>query len=186
MALSITCPACRAPLRVREDLAGKQTTCPRCSASVLVSAEEPVDVEPADVDPAPPPTVEPADEPSVPTKTCPACGEQIPSTARKCRFCRTWVEDEEDEDQLGRTYFKKCPRCGAGGAERVVFTFWGSFYGPALFSHVRCPDCGYTYNGRTGRSNLLPAVVFVTIPLLLIVAIIGGLVLILVRAMAAG
>jgi predicted RNA-binding Zn-ribbon protein involved in translation (DUF1610 family) len=185
MALNITCPACRATLRVREDLAGTQMTCPRCSASVPVGAVEPLDVEPADEAPAPPLTVEAVEEPSVPTKPCPACGKQIAYTARKCRFCRTWVEDEEDEDQLGRTYFKKCPRCGAGGAQRVVFTFWGSFYGPALFTHVRCPDCGYAYNGRTGRSNLLPAVVFVTIPLLLIVGIIVGLILILVRAMAA-
>jgi rubredoxin len=69
-----------------------------------------------------------------------------------------------------------CPRCGARGAERVVFTFWGSFYGPALFTHVQCPKCYYKYNGKTGKSNRIPAILFVSIPLILILAIIGGVV----------
>jgi hypothetical protein len=55
----------------------------------------------------------------------------------------------------------------------VAFTWWGSVYGPAMFCHVRCRDCGYAYNGRTGRSNLIPAVIFVTIPAVLILLILG-------------
>jgi len=61
------------------------------------------------------------------------------------------------------------------GAERVTWTPWGSFYGPALFTHVRCRECGYGYNGRTGRSNLVPAIFMVAIPLVLIIAIVVGL-----------
>jgi hypothetical protein len=63
------------------------------------------------------------------------------------------------------------------GAERVVFTFWGSFYGPALLCHVRCPDCHTAYNGRSGRSNLLGILLFVSIPLLGILAVIAALAL---------
>jgi predicted RNA-binding Zn-ribbon protein involved in translation (DUF1610 family) len=181
MALSIVCPACRTMLRVPEDHAGQHTTCPRCSASVPVRAEEPATVEPADAaDPAGSPSGQPA---GVPTKACPSCGQQVVYSARKCRYCRKWIEDEDD-DELGRSYYRPCPRCGAGGAKRVIFTFWGSFYGPALLTHVRCPGCGCAYNGRTGRSNLPWAIGFVTVPLLLILALIGGVIVIIVKTMS--
>jgi predicted RNA-binding Zn-ribbon protein involved in translation (DUF1610 family) len=183
MALSVTCPNCRSTLHVRDEYAGQQMKCPRCSASVHVSEEQPIPVE----------AVEPAsaatgDEPARPgpMKVCPSCGREIAAGARKCRFCRTWLDEEDDEydsDRPGSSY-RPCPRCGAVGAERVLFTFWGSFYGPALFTHVRCPECGYAYNGRTGRSNLLPAAIFVSVPLVLILAILAGLVLIVARAMS--
>jgi hypothetical protein len=184
MVLSVNCPNCRATLRVRDEYAGQQMTCPRCSASVHVSEQQPLPVEA--VDPAVPPTpAEPA--PAGPTKPCPVCGREIAVAARKCRFCRTWLDgadgDYDDDDRPASSY-KPCPRCGAAGAERVLFTFWGSFYGPALFTHVRCPECGYAYNGRTGRSNLLPAAVFVSVPLILILAILAGLAVILVKAMS--
>ena len=55
----------------------------------------------------------------------------------------------------------------------MKWTPWGSYYGPALFTHVRCPECGYTYNGRTGHSNLIPIIIFVTIPVLGIAGLIG-------------
>ena len=176
MPLTITCPSCRACLRVQDSTSGQSMLCPRCGGTVPVPDEEPLTVLPAD-DEAPPRA--PA-EPAGPTKLCPACHREIPRAARKCRYCRDWVE-EEDEDAPAR--YKPCPRCGATGAERVVFTFWGSFYGPALFSHVRCPDCGYAYNGRTGRSNLVPAIIFVTVPLVLILLILGGLITLLVVTM---
>ena len=67
-----------------------------------------------------------------------------------------------------------CPKCGAEGAKRVKYTFWGSFYGPRIFSHVRCPECGATYNGKTGGSNIIPAIGCVTLPLLGILFIVGA------------
>jgi predicted RNA-binding Zn-ribbon protein involved in translation (DUF1610 family) len=181
MPLTIICPACRANLHVREEQAGEPMKCPRCSADVPVRAEQPLTVEPVDVLPASPPA--PGGRIG-PTKPCPACGQQIALSARKCRYCRTWVDQDEDDDELGRSYYRPCPRCGSGGAERVLFTFWGSFYGPALLTHVRCPQCGYAYNGRTGRSNLLWAILCVLIPLVLILAIIGGVVAIIFQTMS--
>jgi len=110
------------------------------------------------------------------TVPCPHCGKQILEQARKCRHCLRWLDDEkEDAAEDWSSEYKPCPRCGARGASRVIFTFWGSFYGPALFTHVRCPKCRYAYNGKTGRSNTLKAILFVSIPLLLILTIIGGL-----------
>jgi len=87
-------------------------------------------------------------------------------------------EEEEEEDDRGRggkKAFKPCPRCGSGGAKRVLWTAWGSFYGPAMFNHVRCPECGYKYNGRSGRSNMIPAIIFVAVPLIGILGILGGI-----------
>ena len=65
----------------------------------------------------------------------------------------------------------------------MLFTPWGSFYGPALFNHVRCPECRYAYNGRTGRSNLIPAIIFVTIPALIIAGLLGFIAVVLYKAM---
>ena len=184
MPLNITCPGCRANLRVREEYAGQQMKCPRCGGSVAVNPAEPVMVEPVQdvVAAGPSPAAPPAD----PTRPCPACRRDILRSARKCRYCGTGLDepdgDYEDDDDRPRPY-KPCPRCGSPEAERVVFTFWGSFYGPALLTHVRCPECGYAYNGRTGRSNLLPAILFVAVPLILIVAILTGLAVLVVKSM---
>ena len=84
------------------------------------------------------------------------------------------LEDEEDDRDEGPKY-KPCPQCRGRRADRVKWTAWGSFYGPAMFTHVRCRKCGYAYNGRTGRSNILAAIVFVTVPLAGIAAIIGAI-----------
>ena len=167
MALSVTCSGCHAPLRIRETYAGRQMTCPRCGAGFIVPVSETLATEESG---SPLKPVE--GPPPGPTKLCPVCRQAIPVAARRCRHCRRWVP-EEDEDAPAGDY-KPCPRCGTSGASRVLFTFWGSFYGPALFCHVRCPECGATYNGRTGRSNLIPAIVCVLVPLLLILLILGG------------
>jgi hypothetical protein len=119
---------------------------------------------------APPPLPKAASR----TRACPECGEAITPTASRCRFCKAELEPEEDEAPARkRTKYEPCPKCEATGAKRVPFTLWGSFYFTKLFCHVRCPDCGYCYNGHTGGSNLLPAFICVTIPLLCIAGIVG-------------
>jgi predicted RNA-binding Zn-ribbon protein involved in translation (DUF1610 family) len=210
MPFVITCPGCNASLRLREEYAGKQIKCPRCSHVVSVPAQEPAaeaapPLPPQAVQSAqrtappplpprgtpPPPAVASAIEEGLPakraaaapgerTRPCPNCGERVSLTAEKCRYCKAWLDEDDEEDDRPRprrkhTSYKPCPNCGATGATRVTWTPWGSFYGPALFTHVRCPDCGYCYNGRTGRSNLIWAIIFVTIPAVLIIAIIVGL-----------
>jgi hypothetical protein len=56
-----------------------------------------------------------------------------------------------------------------------MWTSWGSFYGPALLSHVCCPECGTCYNGRTGRSNIIGIIFFVAVPLIGIIGICVGI-----------
>jgi hypothetical protein len=74
---------------------------------------------------------------------------------------------------VARPSYQPCPQCDATGAQRVPFTLWGSSYFTALFHHVRCPACGYCYNGRTGRSNALPAAVCVAVALLFLLGLVG-------------
>jgi hypothetical protein len=105
----------------------------------------------------------------------PECGKEIPGDAQRCRFCKAWLDEEEDEDEeeyQPRGKYKPCPKCGTRNPEEVLWTAWGSFYGPKLFHHVRCADCGYGYNGRTGRSNIGPISICITVPLLLIIGIV--------------
>lgn len=56
--------------------------------------------------------------------------------------------------------FLPCPKCGTTGAERLSFTWWGGLIGPKVLNHVKCPQCGYAYNGKTGRDNTSGIIVY--------------------------
>jgi DNA-directed RNA polymerase subunit M/transcription elongation factor TFIIS len=172
MAVSSQCPGCSATLQLRDEYAGKTIKCPRCGHTFRVSTQAVASI----------PEPERAPSKSV------ARDEDIPvlQPVRAGRGDRDRDRDrdpDEEDDrprarkrrQADESLYQPCPRCGAEGAERVLWTPWGSFYGPAMFTHVRCPECGYAYNGKTGGSNLIPAIIFVTIPLLLIMGIMGTL-----------
>jgi hypothetical protein len=145
-------------------------------------AGDPEDIEEGitEVEPLP----EPKKRASAETQTCPECGKKVPAKAAQCRYCKADLA-EADEPKEGRRKkkpkYKACPQCGAGDPKKVTMTWWGSVYGPLLFSHVRCRDCGYAYNGKTGRSNLVPIILFVTIPAILIVALIAFIVSVFVK-----
>ena len=68
-----------------------------------------------------------------------------------------------------------CPRCGYGLSEPVKFTWWGGLLGPKLLSHVRCTNCRYAFNGKTGRSNTTGIVVYTVV--LAVIGLIVGIVL---------
>jgi hypothetical protein len=68
--------------------------------------------------------------------------------------------------------FAPCPTCRATSAKRLNFTFWGGAIGPRLLNHVRCDQCGTTYNGKTGKSNLGAIVVYQIVLLVLGIALI--------------
>ena len=164
MPTTMNCPGCKTPLRLRDDMAGRTIRCPRCAQSIAIPSEGTMIVgkaSAADAIAAESLTSQPREKDNT-TLFCPECGAVLDVAARSCRSCKAPL-------------YKPCPRCGEEGATRMAWTPWGSYYGPALFAHVRCPVCGYAYNGRSGRSNLLPAVIFIAIPLLLILAILGVL-----------
>src|SRR4051794_31454230 len=152
MSVTIRCPGCKHRFQVSDDKAGRRIRCPECDEVVdLPTAQEAV-----------------TDAPSAPR------GSKAASPGG--RGGRRGREEDEDDDRGGRSVarFKPCPKCGCPDARRVTWTWWGSFYGPAMFSHVKCLECGNEYNGKTGGSNVVPMVLFVVVPLLLILGIIGG------------
>jgi hypothetical protein len=164
MTHKMTCPGCQATLQLRPEYAGKKIRCPKCQQVLTVPAEgeeEPVELEAVEEDAF--------------TSTRPARETMSPASKKRSRS----DEEEEDDDRDEGPHYVPCPRCGARGASRVLWTPWGSFYGPALFTHVRCPHCYCAYNGNTGRSNIVPAILFVTIPLVLLLGILGAVVLML-------
>lgn len=156
----LRCTGCQAGLRLRPEFAGKKLRCPRCKATMNVP----------DVQTEQPGTI-PDDPPLLP-------GDEVTTTPTyepaemDVDLDRPRQRRQEEEDEFASEW-RECPRCGAGESERVLWTFWGSFYGPAMFNHVKCPECGTTYNGVTGRSNFIPALIFVTIPVLLIMGLLG-------------
>jgi DNA-directed RNA polymerase subunit M/transcription elongation factor TFIIS len=158
MAEVLKCPGCQAVLRVRDDMVGKQIKCPRCARAVEVPAPGAITEKPG----------RPADEPAA---------EGIAKQRRRGTEEPVLVDPMEDEEEevpvRTRSKYVPCPRCGAEEARRVKFTFWGSYYFTALFKHVRCQECGCAYNGRTGRSNLLPAIVCVTVAAVAFLGVLG-------------
>ena len=68
-----------------------------------------------------------------------------------------------------------CPSCGSDQAKKVGFSWWGGVLGPKLFKHVKCPNCGTTFNGRTGKSNNTAIAIY-----LVVGGVIGVVVMILV------
>ncbi len=53
-----------------------------------------------------------------------------------------------------------CPKCSAADPEALGFTWWGGMIGAKLITHVKCTQCRYTYNGKTGASNTPKIVIY--------------------------
>jgi len=71
-----------------------------------------------------------------------------------------------------RTTKLGCPSCEHRLYTKVGFTVWGGFIGPRLLNHVKCNQCATTYNRRTGKSNLVPIIIYgVVVALIVFVAI---------------
>lgn len=188
MTISIKCKGCQSTLRVPDTFAGKKVKCPKCQTALAVPDDDEVVAEvAADDDDDRDDRV--ADKPVPRRKPAPKLRDDDDDDDRRqaVRAGRGRDRDEEDDrprdkrkrrrDDRGPSVgtYQPCPRCGEEGPKRVIWTWWGSFYGPAMFNHVRCLGCGHTYNGKSGGSNAIPAALFFTVPLLGILGILGGL-----------
>ncbi len=53
-----------------------------------------------------------------------------------------------------------CPGCGSTDVKKVTYTWWGGALGPRVFNHTKCNACKTTYNGKTGKSNVTPIIIY--------------------------
>ncbi len=70
-----------------------------------------------------------------------------------------------------------CFKCGSPDFRKLSYTWWGGILGPAIFSHVKCNNCGQSFNSKTGKSNTVPIVIYsvvLTVILIIVYAIIGA------------
>jgi predicted Zn finger-like uncharacterized protein len=193
MPVTLTCSGCNSSLKVRDDLAGKKVKCPRCAHLIVVPARDEDLTEVLNVPDEGITEVRPnakARKKPAPDEDEDEEREERVSASKpkaKAKPARSRDEDEEEEEERPKRKKKRsakdedgpqyapCPNCGAEDAKAVKWTPWGSFYGPAMFTHVKCRECGSCYNGKSGRSNIIPIIIFVTVPLLGILGILGGL-----------
>jgi hypothetical protein len=199
MASTVSCPGCQVKLKLKPEYVGKKIKCPRCARLIAISRAPGVMAMPpkavaraaarAAAGKAPPPMPKASPKPSpiedddaavvtAPARKkkarpsekapCPECGEMVDVDAKKCPYCKVALETDEEEEYRK---WRKCPRCGKQAGRGVLWTIWGSFYFTRLFHEVRCDECGKSYNGLTGRSNVGPAVVCLSVPLMAIAGI---------------
>jgi hypothetical protein len=90
MALTLACPSCGKQFTVPDSAAGKRGHCPSCSTELQIPGI-----------PAPEPKPEPSPEDSDPatappgeSRECPYCSETILASARKCRHCGEYLDQE--------------------------------------------------------------------------------------------
>jgi DNA-directed RNA polymerase subunit M/transcription elongation factor TFIIS len=176
MSSTIACPGCKARLQTRPEYVGKKIRCPRCSEIVRVPTQKAEPLEALEeVE-----EVEELDEVEKVEEERGITGQRSarrPERRDEAEGRRSRSRDRiPDIRKKKGTQYAPCPECGSRGATRVVWTPWGSFYGPAMFTHVRCPECGYAYNGNTGGSNLIPAIGFVTVTVLVGLGFIASIV----------
>lgn len=65
-----------------------------------------------------------------------------------------------------------CPMCPSSNSNKVSRTWYSSMIGPDLFDHVKCENCGATYNGKTGKSDTVPVTIYLIVPLVFVLAFI--------------
>ena len=78
-------------------------------------------------------------------------------------------------DMQNTTQYAPCPQCGSTNAAKVKYTWWGGALGPAMFTHVKCNNCGTQYNGKTGKSNQNSIIIYVLTTFVLGFCICGGI-----------
>jgi hypothetical protein len=173
--IQLKCKHCgKDKITAPDSMAGKNARCPACKKILqipaaeeeAVTAVEVVDDDDGDVKPAKRVTRPPARD-----------GVTAKPGARRARPADEDEEDEipeveaadddDEEEEEPRPRKKKrkrrrgprgsyadCPQCGSPGhATKVIYTWWGGFLGPLIFSLVQCEHCGAQYNGTSGSDS---------------------------------
>jgi hypothetical protein len=194
--IKFKCPQCAKEISAGDEYAGRKAKCPKCQTVLAIPG----------VKPAPPPApVVPAveDDLEEAVEEAPPARRPAPPAVKAGRPRRAADEDEdvqdveavdeeEDDEEEERPRRRRkggrrrrwhgewadCPNCGApGDATRLSYTLWGGFVGPLFICHVRCNQCGTTYNGKSGDYNTTRIIIWLVaswgIGLLILISCIG-------------
>lgn len=91
------------------------------------------------------------------TKNCPFCGEQVLAQAKKCKFCKNWLNDQKDNSEELKSCpycyekinvnAKLCKFCGSNVTALDVTAsqdIRNSLKGFTEFKEILCFNCGYS------------------------------------------
>src|SRR6266550_4264418 len=110
MKLEVICPACKKEFRFTDRSGMETVPCPHCGDQVPKDLGTIVADEAVQATQLSPPASEQ-------TRSCPECGKRIPIKARKCKYCRAWIDEDETSEvsETSEVYsdYVPCPRCGA-------------------------------------------------------------------------
>lgn len=89
MPVRVVCPHCKQALRLPDRLYHEPAGCPHCAGAFEVRwPRRPMSEEVLDALPV-------QSEDNAPRRPCPTCGKSIHREARKCPYCRDWVDTEK-------------------------------------------------------------------------------------------
>jgi transposase-like protein len=71
--------------------------------------------------------------------------------------------------------YQPCPKCASEKSEKIGFTWWGGVVGPKIFNHVKCSQCGTTYNSKTGKSNQQAITIYVAVSTIVAIVVVVAL-----------
>jgi hypothetical protein len=184
--IKFKCPTCAKEISAADEHAGRKAKCPKCQTVIVIpGAKAAAPAPPKPVVPAVEDELEEAVEEAPPRK--PAYPAVKAGKSRAPQYDEEDVQDveaveeapeEEEEEEEERPRKRRrggrrrrwhgewadCPNCGApGDATRLTWTIWGGFIGPMIICHVRCNQCGTTYNGKSGDSNTTRIIIYYAI-----------------------
>ena len=67
-----------------------------------------------------------------------------------------------------------CPQCNSVYVDKVGFTWWGGVLGPKLLSAVKCGQCRYQFNGKTGASLKGPIAIYMIVVFIIAFAVLAA------------
>jgi phage FluMu protein Com len=186
--IKFKCPHCAKEISAADEHAGRKAKCPKCQTVMVIPGAKAAPAPPPAAPPKPVvPAVEDEIEEAVEEAPPPARKPAYPAVKAGKPPRQEYDEDvqdveaveeadDEEEDDRPRRRRKggrrrrwhgewaDCPNCGApGDATRLTWTIWGGFIGPMIINHVRCNQCGTTYNGKSGDYNTTRIIIYYAI-----------------------
>jgi len=195
MSIRVICPGCKKGITAGDSLAGKKAKCPGCGTVIMIPGAFKVDEflastpppPPPRAEPLPPPRAEPREEPkheliTVPEYIdCPFCSEQIKATARKCRHCGEYLDQDLRAEKMRASSYHQINVTTAAPQALPQHVSPKPSPGIAALLSFIIPGAGQMYRNKVGQGILW----FVAVVIGYAMLIVPGLVLHIICIIAA-